>query len=167
MVSTAASIATGLSSYARTQQSTTSAGALSASGDGNDVMTQAGLTSETYLKIQNLYKRLSREQRSKMKQVMTICVFGTPHAFDPNEVIFELEMKNNTPCYEIMDEQTDCFSCKEKLKKAVACEFCAMLYCNNCRMRSRAFPSSIELENGDKITGKICKICDRKFLMLD
>ena len=41
-----------------------------------------------------------------------------------------------------------------------------MRYCSDCRMRSRAFPKSIELENGDKILGKICKICDRKFLML-
>ena len=39
-----------------------------------------------------------------MKQVMTIQVFGTTHAFDPDEVIFELEMRNDTPCYEIMAE---------------------------------------------------------------
>ena len=76
-------------------------------------------------------------------------------------------MKNDTPCYEIREEQTHCFACKEKLKKAVVCEFCAMKYCSDCRMRSRAFPNSIVLENGEKILGKICKICDRKFLMLD
>ena len=102
-----------------------------------------------------------------MKEIKTICVFGTSHAFDPNEVIFELEMANDTPCYEIRNEQTQCFACKGKLKKSVKCEFCAMLYCPDCRIRSRAFPNSIEFENGDKITGKICKICDRKFLMLD
>ena len=34
-------------------------------------------------------------------------------------------------------------------------------------MRSRNFPNSIQLENGEKLGGKICKICDRKFLMLD
>ena len=76
-------------------------------------------------------------------------------------------MRNDTPCYEVLAEQTHCFACKDKLKKPVQCEFCAMLYCNDCRQRSRAFPSSIELENGDRITGKICKICDRKFLMLE
>ena len=42
-----------------------------------------------------------------------------------------------------------------------------MLYCNDCRLRSRDFPSSIVFDNGEKLTGKICKICDRKFLMLD
>ena len=42
-----------------------------------------------------------------------------------------------------------------------------MKYCADCRTRSRAFPYSITLENGDKLSGKICKICDRKFLMLD
>ena len=101
-----------------------------------------------------------------MKNVMTIHVYGTAHAFDPDEVIFELEMKNDTPCYELLGEQTHCFACKDKLKKQVTCEFCAMRYCPDCRLRSRAFPNSIELENGEKILGKICKICDRKFLML-
>ncbi len=109
-----------------------------------------------------------RDQRAKIKQVKTIHIYGTPHAFDPDEVIFELEMKNNTPCYDISEEQTTCFACKVALKKKeVTCDFCAMKYCNDCRMRSRAFPESITLENGEKIQGKICKICDRKFLMLD
>lgn len=75
-----------------------------------------------------------------MKKVMTICIFGVAHAFDPNEVIFELEMKNNTPCYHLAKEQTNCFACQTVLKKPVQCEFCAMKYCSDCRMRSRAFP---------------------------
>ena len=37
---------------------------------------------------------------------MTIHVHGTAFAFDPDEVIFELEMKNETPCYDLIDEQT-------------------------------------------------------------
>ena len=102
-----------------------------------------------------------------MKQVHTIYIYGTAYAFDPAEVIFELEMKNDTPCYEVKGVQNNCFACKEKLKKPVNCEFCAMKYCSECRMRSRAFPNSITLENGEKIMGKICKICDRKFLMLE
>jgi len=76
-------------------------------------------------------------------------------------------MKNDTPCYDLIAEQTNCFACNTKLKKAVQCEFCAMKYCADCRLRSRAFPQSITLSNGEKIMGKICKICDRKFLMLD
>ena len=98
-------------------------------------MAQANLSHEIHLKISQQYKRLSREQRSRMKEIMTIQVFGTTHAFDPDEVIFELEMRNDTPCYEIMAEQTHCFACKDKLKKPVQCEFCAMLYCNDCRLR--------------------------------
>jgi len=75
-----------------------------------------------------------------MKQVMTICVFGTAHAFDPDEVIFELEMKNDTPCYDLIQDQTNCFACQTVLKKPAQCEFCAMKYCSDCRSRSRAFP---------------------------
>lgn len=132
-----------------------------------DVLARAGLTNETYLKIQKDLKRLGRDQRNKMKKVMTIIVYGTAHAFSPDEVIFELEMKNDTPCYDLVSEQTHCFSCQDELKKSVVCEFCAMKYCNDCRLRSRYFPCSIELENGEKISGKICKICDRKFIMLE
>lgn len=102
-----------------------------------------------------------------MKQVMTIYVFGTAHAFDPNEIIFELEMKNDEPCYDLLGIQTNCFACQATFKKAMQCEFCAMKYCADCRSRTIAFPKSIELENGEKLFGKICKICDRKFLMLD
>ena len=54
-----------------------------------------------------------------MKKVMTIDVYGTAHKFDPDEVIFELEMKNDTPCYELNQEQTNCFACKTVLKKPV------------------------------------------------
>ena len=80
---------------------------------------EKALSQETFLKIQQMQKRLAKDQRNKMKQVMTICVFGTSHAFDPDEVIFELEMENDTPCYEFIGEQTNCFCCKAVLKKAV------------------------------------------------
>ena len=46
-----------------------------------------------------------------MEKVMTICIFGVPHAFDPDEVIFDLEMRNDMPCYNIDKEQTNCFAC--------------------------------------------------------
>ena len=105
------------------------------------------------MKIQAQFKRFQREQRNKMKQVMTINVFGTPHAFNPNEIIFELEMRNEQECYEVIGQQTDCFACKEKLKKPQRCEFCAMKYCNDCLQRKRAFPNSIRLPNGEKLQG--------------
>ena len=77
-------------------------------------------------------------------------------------------MKNENPCYDTESiNPNQCFACKDKLKKSVQCEFCAMKFCNDCRLRSRPFPKSITFENGEKIYGKICKICDRKFLMLD
>ena len=67
-----------------------------------DIMARAGLTNDNHIKMQQEFKLLARDQRSKMKSVMTLNVFGTAHAFDPSEVIFELEMKNDTPCYELL-----------------------------------------------------------------
>lgn len=58
-----------------------------------------------------------------------------------------------------------CFSCEQPIKKVIRCEFCAMKTCADCRLRRRQFPESIELDNGEMITGRICKVCDRKFLM--
>ena len=72
--------------------------------DSNQLMQYFNLSHQTHLKIAQNYKRLARDQGQAMKQVMTIQVFGTTHAFDPDEVIFELEMRNDTPCYEIMAE---------------------------------------------------------------
>ena len=39
--------------------------------------------------------------------------------------------------------------------------------CADCRVRRREFPEAVAVENGEKLTGRICKVCDRKFLMLD
>ena len=135
-------------------------------GKSADDLSIESLT-KTLLKIQKQYRKQSKEQRKTMEEVKTIMIFGTAHQFDPNEVIFELEMLNHTPCYDSHEDQQKCFACKSTLKKPLKCEFCAMSYCQECRLRSRAFPCSIELENGEKITGKICKICDRKFMFLD
>ena len=40
-----------------------------------------------------------------------------------------------------------------------------MQVCYDCATRTREFPFSEEQENGSFLHGKICKICDRKFLM--
>ena len=89
------------------------------------------------------------------------------HIFDPNDEIFELQMANQEPLYIEKSDQMKCFSCRQPIKKAHKCEFCAMNNCGDCRVRRRVFPHSIELENGERMSGKICKVCDRKFLMID
>ena len=50
---------------------------------------------------------------------MTINIFGIAHAFDTDEIIFDLEMKNDTPNYDLNEAQTNCFACQIVLKKPV------------------------------------------------
>ena len=76
-------------------------------------------------------------------------------------------MVNTEPLYVLKQDTMQCFSCETPIKKVLRCEFCAMKTCADCRMRRRKFPEAIELENGETITGRICKVCDRKFLMLE
>ena len=96
-----------------------------------------------------------------------VYVHGIAHPFDPNDEIFELQMINQDPLYILKEDSMHCFSCEQPIKKLLRCEFCAMKSCSDCRLRRRPFPQSIKLENGECITGKICKVCDRKFLMLE
>ena len=83
-------------------------------------------------------------------------------------------MTNFEPLHELKEFlEQNCYACElpfkaRKLRKdIVSCEFCAMQICFDCGTRRRQFPESIELENGEFLYGKICKICDRKFLMLE
>ena len=108
-----------------------------------------------------------------MSDATTINYGTASHKFDPNDEIFELAMTNYEPLHKCKEGlEADCYACEQpcrsrKLHKdMVKCEFCAMHVCYECATRKRQFPESIELENGDFLYGKICKVCDRKFLML-
>ena len=108
-----------------------------------------------------------------MSDATAIKIQGATHKFDPNDEIFDLAMTNYEPLHKKESNKTDCYACEQpyrsrKLHKdSVTCEFCAMDVCYDCATRKRQFPESIELENGDYLYGKICKVCDRKFLMLE
>ena len=110
-----------------------------------------------------------------MAEATTIYVHGAQHKFDPHDDIFFLTMTNYDPLFKVKEDfEANCYSCEIPFKKGSAlkkdiqvCEFCAMQVCKDCNTRRRQFPKSIELENGSLLYGKICRVCDRKFLMLN
>lgn len=63
----------------------------------------------------------------------------------------------------------DCYSCKlvtfQKEKEMHHCLFCGNANCKDCCQKSRFFPKAKLDSNGDKPRGKICKFCERKFLI--
>ena len=59
-----------------------------------------------------------------------------------------------------------CNSCqKNDIKDVVFCQFCATANCQPCMTKERAFPRGKLDDQGKKPRGKICIICDRKFLI--
>lgn len=63
----------------------------------------------------------------------------------------------------------DCFSCKlvtfQKESQMVFCCFCGHANCKDCCNKSRFYPRAELDKNGEKPRGKICRLCDRKFLI--
>jgi hypothetical protein len=62
-----------------------------------------------------------------------------------------------------------CVSCRDFIFSSDSqmrfCTFCGHSNCENCLYKNRVYPRSKIDENGLKPRGKICKLCDRKFLI--
>ena len=62
-----------------------------------------------------------------------------------------------------------CQSCNdyifEKDSQMHFCEFCGVSNCKNCFYKERMFPRARINADGMKLKGKICKLCDRKFIV--
>jgi|DEB19_MinimDraft_2_1074335.scaffolds.fasta_scaffold234022_1 hypothetical protein len=65
-------------------------------------------------------------------------------------------------------ELADCGTCKIvslTKKTMVFCQFCGDANCKDCCNKTRFYPKARLDGNGEKPRGKICKLCDRKFLI--
>ena len=66
-------------------------------------------------------------------------------------------------------KKPDCQSCKvvtfQKDKEIKYCQFCGNSVCKDCLTKSRIFPKAKLDNNGERMRGDICKLCDRKFLV--
>lgn len=61
-----------------------------------------------------------------------------------------------------------CFSCEQtelKGKEVVHCQFCGNPCCQPCMVKERNFPKAKLDDSGKKPRGKICAVCDHKFLI--
>ena len=62
-----------------------------------------------------------------------------------------------------------CTTCRETVFESNAqmhfCQFCGNSNCENCLYKERMFPRGKINADGQKPRGKICKLCDRKFLV--
>lgn len=60
-----------------------------------------------------------------------------------------------------------CFVCAQVPGKLKQCSFCAKFACEVCLNATRAYPEQVIFDNMQPVSGHLCKVCDRKFLMHD
>ena len=87
----------------------------------------------------------------------------------------QFEMSDKDPIYFLtgpnkkQTKTTACVSCRDfqfkNEKQMHYCQFCGKSNCENCMYKERMFPRGRIDADGKKPLGKICKVCDRKFLM--
>ena len=84
--------------------------------------------------------------------------------FTPNDNIFNLASARVDKT-----KLADCYSCRivtfQKESQMLFCQFCSYSNCKDCLTKTRPFPKAKLDNNGQKARGKICKYCDRKFLI--
>ena len=64
-------------------------------------------------------------------------------------------------------EHPNCSFCLEPVKKgkSTSCQFCGYWFCGKCQTKERPFPRAQMDEEGKIPRGKICILCDRRFLV--
>lgn len=69
---------------------------------------------------------------------------------------------------DIQNRIKKCPSCYFQFTKSSEmhfCEFCGNSNDAKCLKKTRIFPLARKDENGERARGKICKLCDRKFMV--
>eukprot|EP00347_Sterkiella_histriomuscorum_P022833 403336979 len=101
-----------------------------------------------------------------MKDTYQIVIGNKKVKFDIHDEIFKLQSPNNK-----VKPSSSCNTCDKDLSKyktSTYCQFCGCRQCSMCLHKDRSYQSSrmqVGLKGSD--TGKICRMCDRKFIMFD
>ena len=91
----------------------------------------------------------------------------------------EYELSDKDPIFAVSSPQNHeiayigkaiCTICHDIIKKQryiVWCQFCAKSHCRDCAFKEREFPRAFPDDQGHRLKGVCCKVCDRKFIMKD
>ena len=72
------------------------------------------------------------------------------------------------PCRQKPSKLNLCYSCEQtnlKTVEPIYCQFCGNPNCPTCVLKERNFPKARLNDEGKKPRGKICSVCDHKFLI--
>ena len=105
-----------------------------------------------------------------MKQhIYQINLGNRKEEFRLNDIIFMLERPTKIQYI----EDVACISCDKKLtrKNPILCQFCGHRACEKCCFKTRPFVktfrsgSSSDSVDGKDAGGKVCRVCDKKFIL--
>jgi hypothetical protein len=105
----------------------------------------------------------SQQQKEFSLQNRTIFVKGAPHTYVENEAIFYL-----TEATTARHQSRQCSSCLEEFLKSKDmnyCQFCGYANCKECFKKTRPFYFDKKSAPEKVPRGKICQLCDRKFII--
>ena len=82
---------------------------------------------------------------------------------EENSPIFNL----TGPLAPYQGDHHNCYFCQDPLKKgkSSSCQFCGFWFCPKCQTKERPFPRAQIDEEGKILRGRVCVLCDRRFLL--
>lgn len=104
-----------------------------------------------------------------IQQSRTFRFNETEFSFDEDDKIFFLSGPN--PAKNMVPKCTSCFEPFKDYKNVIYCTFCSLSACKKCTKKTRLYPLAkpdpdIDKKKREEVTrGKICRLCDRKFLI--
>lgn len=110
--------------------------------------------------LEEAHDKIKEIERKPIKFWMTASGERREYEFNQNDPIFFMAKATEN----FGKTTVKCLSCSVtplKDKDPNVCSFCGNIVCNACYTKQRPFPNA--KDKGDR--GKICKLCDRKFLV--
>lgn len=97
-----------------------------------------------------------------LQQSRTFIVNSIEHKYEDNDPIFFMREPNGK-----RTQLQQCYTCEEAFKNSKEmnfCQFCGNANCKPCSTKTRFFFMD-DMTSGERVRGKICRLCDRKFYL--
>ena len=111
-------------------------------------------------------KEHTKEIRKLQQEIKQLRIHGRIFPFEYKDKIFDLQMSFYPEGEEPKKIQNiKCSLCNLPNLKLRACTFCGEAACEVCCRSHRAYPAQIVIGDDVAVDGRLCRLCDRKFMM--
>ena len=127
----------------------------------SSVITQASF--QNLQSVEKLYAKEIKRLNFESKQVK---VHGKSYLFQPKDPIFFLQMSSLPEGEDQKKIQNrKCSLCNLPNLILKACNFCREPGCDVCCRSVRKYPAQQVFQDEEPQSGRLCRLCDRKFMM--